>query len=294
MNYDIYTGLLQAFPLSHDDKSNANFTYSKHHPMFEQLEREYKIKDIASADSDFEKSVNMLNWVAENNYHKGNSNNDINWNSLELLKQSYKKDSENGINCRGLATILTECLLCLGLNARTVYIMPCSPYDGDNHVVTEVFIADLQKWIMLDPTFNIYFTNQQGEPLSLLEMRTYLANQDELIFSDGLSYNGDTDFTDQRKRETTTYFAKNLFYFETKETSEYYANANSASRSIIFCPDNYDVQQMQLSSIKYRMKSVGDDEQAQKTLQGWYNEVQEYGHNFHYSSCEKLAIKPCD
>ncbi|MDR1689800.1 MAG: hypothetical protein LBS21_14520 [Clostridiales bacterium] len=62
-------------------------------------------------------------------------------NSLALLEYAFDKGAENGINCACLAKILSECLLAVGLPAKQVFIMPCSPYDGDNHVVTQVYTS---------------------------------------------------------------------------------------------------------------------------------------------------------
>ncbi len=49
--------------------------------------------------------------------------------------------------------------------------LPYSPYDFDNHVVTEIFDRKMNKWIMLDPTTNGYFIDENKTPLSMLEIR---------------------------------------------------------------------------------------------------------------------------
>ena len=61
----------------------------------------------------------------------------------------------------------------LGIYARRVKIMPYSPYDFDNHVVVEIYD---KKWIMLDPTTDGIFIDENRIPLSLLEIREKLAN----------------------------------------------------------------------------------------------------------------------
>ncbi len=61
----------------------------------------------------------------------------------------------------------------LGIYARRVKIMPYSPYDFDNHVVVEIYD---KKWIMLDPTTDGIFIDENRTPLSLLEIREKLAN----------------------------------------------------------------------------------------------------------------------
>lgn len=90
--------------------------------------------------------------------------------------------------------------------------------DGDNHVVTHVYMNAIHKWIMLDPTFNAYFTNERGEYLSLLDIRHHLADQEPVFFNDEAKYN-DEVWTAQSAQESVEYYAKDLFYMQTMENS---------------------------------------------------------------------------
>lgn len=290
MSYDVYTGLLKAFPLRKKGNMKPCFTFDHNSPYFEKLKNIYPIIDIAGDGTDFSKAVNVLKWVSRHNYHKGNFNVNIPYNSIELLNYSYNNGAEYGINCVALATILSECLLSIGLKSRHVFIMPCSPYDGDNHVVTHVFIKELKKWVMLDPTYGAYLTNEQGEPLSLLELRDHFANQKLVLFSKEAKYNDD-EWTEESKKFGIEYFAKNLFYFQTFEkstfgntdTAEITANKN---HFITICPDNYDAKQIRLSNIEYRVKLYGDFKQGQK----WADNVKKEKYN--YCSCDDFETMP--
>ena len=71
--------------------------------------------------------------------------------------------------------ILVECCLALGIYARHVCIMPYSPYDIGSHVVTEIFDRSLEKWVMLDPTTDGFFIDENKVALSLFEMRDKFA-----------------------------------------------------------------------------------------------------------------------
>lgn len=104
---------------------------------------------------------------------------------------SFDQGKENGINCLSLSIALTECLLGLGICARAMSIMPMSPYDRDNHVVCEAYARDLGKWIMVDPTYGGYITDEQGNILNLMEMRECLSNRQTLCYSENYNYNGD-------------------------------------------------------------------------------------------------------
>ena len=85
----------------------------------------------------------------------------------------------------------TLSFLGLGICARAMSIMPMSPYDRDNHVVCEAYARDLGKWIMVDPTYGGYITDEQGNILNLMEMRECLSNRQTLCYSKNYNYNGD-------------------------------------------------------------------------------------------------------
>jgi hypothetical protein len=266
MSYDIYTGLIKAFPLPIVVKRDIHFSYDNNHPKFSLLRSSYPIEAIAGDGDDFSKAVNLLHWVSKHTYHKGDYDGAIAHNSLDLLNYAYSKGILCGINCVALATILSECLLAIGLKARRVFIMPCSPYDGDNHVVTHVYIKEMNKWVMLDPTLNAYVTSEQGEYLSLLDLRNYLANQKIVFFNNEAKYNDDI-WTAESAKENIEYYAKNLFYFQTFEKSTFDDGNATENRFITLSPQGYDPKQIRLSNIEYRIKKNGDSPRAQSWIE---------------------------
>lgn len=273
MSYDIYTGLLKAFSFPTAEKADIHFSYDNNHPKYDLLKSAYPIEAIAGGGSDFSKAINLLHWVSGHTYHEGNYAGEIAHNSLDLLNYAYDKGRSFGVNCVALATILSECLLAIGLKARKVFIMPCSPYDGDNHVVTHVYIKEMNGWVILDPTLNAYFSNEQGEYLSLLELRNRLGNQEPVFFNNEAKYNDDV-WTTESAKENTEYFAKNLFYFQTFELSTFNEADVPGNRLITLCPKGYGPKQIRLSNIEYRIRKHGDNPHMQKWLE--YAKQQEY------------------
>lgn len=275
MCYDVYTGLLKAFPLRKEENTQIRFSYACSDAGFEKLKKAYPIETVAGTGTDFEKAVNMLVWVSKHIYHKGNFNLDIPYNALDLLEYAYDKDSEHGLSCVALATVLSGCLLAIGLKARRVLIQPCSPYDGDSHAVTQVFISEMNKWVMLDPTYCAYLTNERKEPLSLVELRACLANQKPVFFSAEAEYNG-MKWTEEEEKAGIEYFAKNLFYMQTTENSAFLdtdaTGCAAGNRVITLSPDGYDVRQNRLSNIEYRIKQYGSFRQAEKWMDRVRNE----------------------
>jgi len=284
--YDFLTGLLKAFALPTAVDEDIHFTFDTAHPKFNLLKSSYPIKTIAGNGDNFSKSKNLLHWVSNHMYHKGDYSGNIPRNSIDLLNHSFEKGSENGVNCVCLATILTECLLAIGLKATTVFIMPCSPYDGDNHCVTQVYIENTNKWVMFDPTLNAFFTNEKGECLSLLELRNHFANQEHVFFNEEAKYN-DNEWTAESAKENMLYFAKNLFYFQMSENSTFEASNTPNNRFVTLSPQGYDPKHTRLSNIEYRIKKWGDNPNMQNWIENAKKEKM-----FYSSSCtfEKSPI----
>lgn len=216
---------------------NEKIVYNFACPQFSILKEKYNLKKIAKQGKEFEKAVNLLRFFAPRITHKGDFQNNIDCNAIDLLAHCLDIP-ENGINCLNKSKILQECCLALGIYARRMWLMPYSPYDADNHVVIEIYDFDLNKWIMLDMTGNGYFVNSDGLPLSVLEIRNSFATNAFCEFIK-TSATHDKFFTDMQMERLyyKQYFAKNLCYLFA-ETQNEFANNN---KRIAFIPQNFDL-----------------------------------------------------
>lgn len=121
------------------------------------------------------------------------------------------KDGSRGLNCRGLATVLNECYLSMGIPSRVITCLP-KTYIVDCHVINAVYSSTLKKWLWIDPTNNAWVTDGQGNMLSVKEVRERLRAGLPVQVNDEANWNNE--------RKTTTenylyeYMAKNLFYIE--------------------------------------------------------------------------------
>lgn len=255
--FDVYTGILKMMDDFYDDGTAITIRYLLD-ADYSELSGTYKLNEIAGNKSKFEKAINILNWISSNIYHYGSYDNHVTNTALELLKYAFGNGEKNGINCRSLSIALTECLLAIGIKARTVYIMPFSPYDFDNHVVCEAWIAEFNKWVMLDPTYNLYVT-YNNIPLNILELRGLLAQQEEVIFNKEANYNG----TPIDKKEILTYYAKDLFSFMIYDIQGSNAEAMAGIKLINIAPCGYDVKKSTLANIDFRIKKWGNNEKIQ-------------------------------
>lgn len=156
--------------LEFHDGADYKLQYNFSHENYERLKNEYDLENTAKGGTEFERALRLMDEYAPRLTHKSDYDNHIPLNALDLLE--YSLDNKNhGINCRNKAQILNEMCLSLGIYVRKVWIMPYSDYDGDCHVVNEIWDSSLNKWIMLDITNNTYWVDENNTPLSILEIR---------------------------------------------------------------------------------------------------------------------------
>ena len=173
-----------------------------------------------------------------------------------LLTLEYSLNNpEQGINCLNKAKILEECCLALGIYARRVCIMPYSPFDFDNHVVTEIYDRNLSKWIMLDPTTDGLFVDEKKTPLSLLEIREKFANDEFVTFVQSNDSLKDLNKLKDKYIGESAYICKNLFYFCIDKDSTFGTTGNT----LAFVPSNYSVKAKDIANAKYRINHLPEE-----------------------------------
>ena len=121
---------------------NILIEYMRSESEYEKLKAKYQLPSFVG-EKDLEKALNLLEWINKHIKHTGNYDNSDRQDALTLLKVAYDKDY--GINCLAMSIILCECLLAVDVKARVMYMIPKSANDGDNHVVVEAFVSELDK-----------------------------------------------------------------------------------------------------------------------------------------------------
>lgn len=112
-------------------------------------------------------------------------------------------------NCRGLSMILAALLRMHHVKARHVTCMPYEQPFGDCHVVVDCLLPS-SKRIMFDPTYYAYFTDKEGEYVSVRRLREILISGDALFENKEASYNGEPF----DKAHYIDYMSKNTFRFD--------------------------------------------------------------------------------
>jgi hypothetical protein len=173
---------LNNFPNFADDGAQITFTFDlNRRDLYMDLIEEFGLDEITAGYEDVELMRVLLNWVSSNFPHHGNSGMPVNRDAMSIVE--YVRENPRGINCRGLAILLAEVLRLYGIEAKHITVM--APEDAHPvHVVTHAFSRELQQWIMLDPTFGVYLTDEDGNFMNLYTLRHAFAEGSILFAND--------------------------------------------------------------------------------------------------------------
>lgn len=153
----------------------------------------------------------MLDFVCDHFMHDGGIRLPRDRSMAGIIKESEKIGLKT--NCRGLSLILAEVLRMNGIKARHV---TCKPYEepfSDCHVVVDCLMPSGTR-IMLDPTYRLYFIDDNGGYVSIARLREGIIHGVDFHPNSNASYNGE-EFTYDNYREYREYMAKNLLRLAT-------------------------------------------------------------------------------
>jgi len=216
-----------------DSRPLPTFTYqSSDNANLMALRKGFKLDSIAGKGPDVLKILNLMHWVHDLVPHDGMNGNPEVKNAMSML-EVCKKDNR-GLNCRGLALVLNECYLSMGIKSR---IVTCYPKDSlkidqDCHVINSVYSESLKKWLWIDPTFDAYVMNEKGELLSIEEVRERLIEDKTLILNPDANWNNQSAQT--KEDYLGNYMSKNLYMLECPASSEYNMETSSAGKTNIY------------------------------------------------------------
>lgn len=227
-----------------DSRPLPKFNYqSSDNPNLIALRKGFNLDSIAGQGNDVLKILNLLQWVHNLIPHDGNHDNPEVKNALSMINVCKKDD--RGLNCRGLALVLNECYLAMGIKSRIVTCYPKDilKIDPDCHVINSVYSESLKKWLWIDPTYNAFVMNENGEMLSIEEVRERLINDKTLILNPNANWNNKQ--TQTKEGYLKNYMAKNLYMLESPATSEYNMETHREGKTISYIkllPLDYDNQ----------------------------------------------------
>jgi len=183
-------------------------------PELKALRRDWKLDEVAGKKDEATKIINLMVWVHNRVKHDGGNVGESKRDARSLVE--YCDKSKRGVNCRMLSTILNEVYLAMGFKSRHVTCMPKSSTDVDCHVINAVWSKTLKKWVYMDPTNEGYFFGEDGNLLSVHEVRQNIRSGKAMKVNPNLNWNG------EKRTESgyIQYMAKNLYWLITPMVSK--------------------------------------------------------------------------
>lgn len=247
---NLYLGILSNYP-DFSEEADARLTYDFEAAEWEELKTRYALESVAKTGAPFERAKRLLHYFAPRLAHCSFYDNHVECNALELLSYSFE-NKEHGINCLNKSKILAESCLALGIYARRVFIHPFSPFDFDSHVVCEIFDEQRNQWIMLDPTTDGYFVDENGAPLSMLEIRTGFLSERFQTFVTSTARRGDLQRTKRCNERINLYMLKNCFRISFEQYNGFGKRAGSAC----LIPKGYSVCRNEEMNHRFRIEHM--------------------------------------
>lgn len=155
-------------------------------PWHNELKKLYSLDTVAAGETVFEKAKSVMYWLNNTTFYSGMSRVILPDDTLQILKAAYNKPFNFAINCRHRAIVFSDCLLSLGIKVYPVLLVSKSK---EVHFVTQVFLPEQNKWCVFDPSFNCFFTDNDGNFMDVFELRRFLLDGKELV-ANGYALNG--------------------------------------------------------------------------------------------------------
>lgn len=250
---NLYLGILNNYP-EFAEEDDAHLEYDFAAPEFEELRSAYNLDNIAGNGTASERAERLLHYFAPRLKHESFYDNHVECSAMKLLTYSFEND-EHGINCLNKSKILAECCLALGIFARRVFIHPFSPFDFDSHVVCEIFDEQRGKWIMLDPTTDSYFVNEDNVPLSMYEIRTNYLNSEFLTLVSADDKDADLRKAAEKNESINLYFLKNCF----RISFETYNGFGERKGLVCLVPEHYPVCRNEELNHRFRVENMPEE-----------------------------------
>lgn len=175
--------------------------------MHDLLEEKYDLSSIATAETDFERTLQILSWLTEHTFYSGAQMRKITDNSLDILEYSFNKPFTKAINCRYKAITLADCLVAIGIKAYPV-CMQSAEFKGV-HFTCMVYISEIDKWCSFDPSFGCWFSDGNENPIGIFEIREMFLNGLEPVVH-GYNFNGTVECFDVYLNGFMKYCISNL------------------------------------------------------------------------------------
>ena len=184
--------------------------------------------------STWEKTLAIAQFVARNIPHANQTQQPESRNAIDLWE--FTRTVEPGFNCLLHSIRTFELLTSVGIEATFITCLPKKD-DGDCHVVNQVWIPELDKWVMIDSDSGGYCaTDGNGNLLSLKEIRERYISDEVIVYHPGFSAAQESIGSEHYR-----YMAKNTYWFSSWDDIHYGQEAENGqgSRYLNLVPSGY-------------------------------------------------------
>jgi len=196
-----------------DEAPNPNYTFfysdTLNHLYLRELRQGYGIDTlISSFESELDKIKAVLKWASSQWEHNG-YNSPSNPDALTILKESK---NGNQFRCVEYGILASACLNSVGIPARVLGLKTRDVEKvrrGAGHVVAETYSRQFDKWIFIDPQFNV-LPMFDGVPLNAIEFQEAIVNNRDKVELVNMSGKVSTVKTESY----LNWIGKYLFYFD--------------------------------------------------------------------------------
>ncbi|MBS9525797.1 transglutaminase domain-containing protein [Litoribacter alkaliphilus] len=168
------------------------------------LRSKYPIDSLVrTSTTDTERAQRVMNWVHNQWRHDGN-NEPRQGDAVSILEEV--KEGKN-FRCVEYAVVASACLNAVGLKTRTLGLKTKeveTKKSGAGHVVSEVFLNDLDKWVFIDPQWDV-MPVLNNRPLNAVEFQQAITNDFDRL---------EIHSSNASKSKYVNWIAPYLFYFD--------------------------------------------------------------------------------
>jgi hypothetical protein len=127
---------------------------------------------IKGATTEFEQFLRLMDWT-NSQWDVGVPDPYPPWNVLTILHDI--RQGRTGGFCAQYAVVFAQSCLALGCQARYIDLVDLFGDGRRTHFTVEVWSNDYQKWVIMDPSYNVYY-QRDGIPLNVLDLHLALWN----------------------------------------------------------------------------------------------------------------------
>ena len=149
------------------------------------LKEKYNIAEIAKDGDTFAKSIRVMQWLTDNTLYNGMQLRLNPDDTDKILTFALAGDFAHSINCRLKVIAFADLLISIGITALPLALIGL---EAGCHLMVHVYLEESDTWVILDPSFNTYFTCDD-KVLNIVELRDKICAKQTVLIN-GYNFNG--------------------------------------------------------------------------------------------------------